>query len=46
MVRVMRFGHRYDGSRASSELGLEYRPVAATIARTISWFAAEGLLDS
>lgn len=46
MVRVMRFGHRYDGSRASSDLGLEYRPVAATIARTISWFAAEGLLDS
>ena len=46
MVRVMRFGHRYDGSRASSELGLEYRPVAATIARTISWFATEGLLDS
>lgn len=46
MVRVMRFGHRYDGSRASSELGLQYRPAAATIARTISWFAAEGLLDS
>ncbi|CAN5751702.1 NAD-dependent epimerase/dehydratase family protein [soil metagenome] len=46
MVRVMRFGHRYDGSRASSELGLEYRPVAETIARTISWFAAEGLLDT
>ncbi len=46
MVRVMRFGHRYDGSRASSELGLEYRPVAETIARTVSWFAAEGLLNS
>ncbi len=46
MVRVMRFGHRYDGSRAASELGLEYRPVTETIARTISWFAAEGLLDS
>lgn len=46
MARVMRFGHRYDGSRASSQLGLEYRPVADTIARTISWFAAEGLLDS
>ena len=46
MVRVMRFGHRYDGSRASTELGLEYRPVADTIARTISWFSTEGLLDS
>lgn len=46
MVRVMRFGHRYDGSRASAGLGLDYRPVADTIARTISWFAAEGLLDS
>lgn len=46
MVRVMRFGHRYDGSRASSGLGLEYRPVAETIAGTIAWFAAEGMLDS
>ncbi|MGF1616274.1 MAG: NAD-dependent epimerase/dehydratase family protein [Acidimicrobiia bacterium] len=46
MVKVMRFGHRYNGSRASFELGLEYRPVAETIARTISWFAAEGLLNS
>jgi dihydroflavonol-4-reductase len=46
MVRVMRFGHHYEGSRATSKLGLEYRSVADTIARTVSWFAAEGLLDS
>jgi hypothetical protein len=44
MVRVMRFGHTYDGSRAVAELGLEYRPVADTIGRLISWFGSEGLL--
>lgn len=44
MVRVMRFGHAYDGSRAVAELGLEYRPVADTIRRLISWFGSEGLL--
>jgi hypothetical protein len=40
----MRFGHAYDGSRAVAELGLEYRPVADTIRRLISWFGSEGLL--
>jgi dihydroflavonol-4-reductase len=45
MVRVMRFGHAYDGSRAVSELGVEYRPVTETISRLISWFGSEGLLD-
>ena len=44
MVRVMRFGHAYDGSRAVSELGVEYRPVTDTISRLISWFGSEGLL--
>lgn len=44
MARVMRFGHTYDGSRAVAELGLEYRPIADTISRLISWFGSEGLL--
>ncbi|MEX1038383.1 MAG: NAD-dependent epimerase/dehydratase family protein [Acidimicrobiia bacterium] len=46
MVRVMRFGHSYDGSRAAAGLGFEYRPVEETINRVISWFATEGLLKS
>jgi hypothetical protein len=45
MVRVLRFGHRYDGSRAMTELGLVYMPVEATIARTMKWFESQGLID-
>lgn len=46
MVRVMTHGHRYDGSRAMLDLGLEYTPVEETLDRTISWFRSEGLLTS
>ena len=35
MVRTLLHGHRYDGSRAVRELGLEYTPVADTFRRTI-----------
>lgn len=45
MARVMRFGQRYDGSKATVELGLEYTPMAKTLDRTVKWFAEEGLLD-
>ena len=44
MIRVMSFGHAYDGSRATRELGLEYTPAAVTLKRTIAWFAGEGLI--
>ena len=44
MVRVLRAGHVYDGSRATEELGLSYAPIESTIARTIAWFKGEGLL--
>jgi dihydroflavonol-4-reductase len=30
-------GHRYDGSRATRELGLAYTPLAETFRRTIDW---------
>jgi dihydroflavonol-4-reductase len=43
-VRTILHGHRYDGSRATRELGLEYTPVADTFARTIAWAVAEGLV--
>lgn len=45
MVRVMTFGHRYDGTRAATELGLTYTPIETTIARLLEWFRAEGLLQ-
>ena len=37
-------GHRYDGSRATRELGLRYTPVQETFRRTIEWAQAEGLV--
>ena len=44
MIRVAAHGHRYDGSRATRELGLSYTPAAITIERLVGWFRAEGLL--
>ena len=43
-VRTILHGHRYDGSRATRELGLSYTPVADTFRRTIDWAVAEGLV--
>lgn len=44
-VRVLAHGHSYDGSKASNDLGLGYTPLAATIDRTVEWFAREGLIS-
>jgi dihydroflavonol-4-reductase len=44
MVRTLLHGHRYDGSRAARELGLEYTPVTDTFRRTIEWAASQGLV--
>jgi len=44
MVRVLRAGHIYDGSRATRELGLGYTPLETTISRTVDWFREQGLL--
>lgn len=43
-VRTILHGHRYDGSRATRELGLEYTLVEDTFARTIDWAVSEGLV--
>ncbi|HEV2723491.1 MAG TPA: SDR family NAD(P)-dependent oxidoreductase [Thermoleophilaceae bacterium] len=43
-VRTILHGHRYDGSRATEELGLNYTPVTHTFQRTIEWAVAEGLV--
>jgi dihydroflavonol-4-reductase len=44
MVRTLRHGHTYDGSRASAELGLQYTPAADTLRKLIEWAAGLGLV--
>jgi dihydroflavonol-4-reductase len=43
-VGTILHGHRYDGSLATRELGLDYTPLADTFSRTIDWAVAEGLV--
>jgi dihydroflavonol-4-reductase len=45
MVRTLLHGHRYDGSRASRELGLRYTPLKETFRRTIEWAQETGLVS-
>jgi len=44
MVRTLLHGHRYDGSRAQRELGLQYTPARDTLTSTIDWARSAGLL--
>ena len=44
MVRTLRHGHRYDGSRSTRDLGLEYTPVVETFSRTVEWAVGAGLI--
>jgi dihydroflavonol-4-reductase len=44
MVRTLLHGHRYDGSRATRELGLAYTPIEKTFQRTIAWAREQGLV--
>lgn len=43
-VDTILHGHRYDGSLATRELGLQYTPVRETFKRTMEWAVAEGLV--
>ena len=45
-LRTLLHGHRYDGSRASRELGLQYRTAEDTVRRTAEWLVAEGLVPA
>lgn len=38
-LKTMSFGHRYDGSRATRDLGLEYRKPEETLRRFTDWAA-------
>jgi dihydroflavonol-4-reductase len=44
MVRTLLHGHRYDGSRATRELGLIYTEPRDTLRRTVEWARSQGLL--
>jgi dihydroflavonol-4-reductase len=44
VVKAGLHGHRYDGSKATRELGLVYRPLEETLRRTVDWFVAQGLM--
>jgi dihydroflavonol-4-reductase len=46
VVRTLLHGHRYDGTRATRELGLRYRPVEETLERTLSWARDRGFLQA
>jgi len=44
LVRTLLHGHRYDGSRATKVLGLEYRPLSHTLQRTVDWYVEYGFV--
>lgn len=44
MVRTLRHGHAYDGSRATRELGLEYTSAEETLTRLVRWAERSGLV--
>ena len=44
MVRTLLHGHRYDGTRATRELGLQYTPPEDTLRRLVRWAVDEGLM--
>ncbi len=46
MLKTLLHGHRYDGSRAERELGLEYTPIEETVRRAVDWYRARGLLPN
>jgi dihydroflavonol-4-reductase len=46
MVRTLLHGHRYDGSRATRDLGLQYTPPEDTLRRLVRWAVDEGLVTN
>ena len=44
LARTLLHGHRYDASRVVRELGMVYRPIEDTVARTLGWYADRGLI--
>ena len=46
MVRTLLHGHRYDGSRATRDLGLQYTAPEDTMRRLVRWAVDEGLVTN
>ena len=44
-LRVMLHGHKYDGSKAERELGLQYKSIDQFILDTIQWLNSKGLIN-
>ena len=44
MIRTLRHGHIYDGSRATRELGLDYTTAEVTLRDTVAWLVDSGLV--
>lgn len=44
LTRTLLHGHRYDGSRAVRELGLQYTRPEALLGRLVDWYRDEGLV--
>jgi dihydroflavonol-4-reductase len=44
MVRTMRHGHSYDGSKATRDLGLQYSSAEETLRRVVEWFRDQGMV--
>jgi dihydroflavonol-4-reductase len=45
MVATLLHGHAYDGSRATAELGLEYRSFDDMVLRTLAWYVDQGMVS-
>jgi len=43
-LRVMAHGHKYDGSKAQNDLGLQYKSVDQFIMDTVGWLNREGII--
>jgi dihydroflavonol-4-reductase len=45
MVATLLHGHAYDGSRATAELGLQYRSFDEMVRRTLAWYVDQGMVS-
>lgn len=43
-IATLRHGHRYDGSRATRDLGVTYTPLRDTLGSALRWYAERGLV--
>lgn len=43
-ARAIAHGHRFDGSKATRQLGLEYTPFEEALRRTVEWYREQGII--